>query len=104
MNIFSFKNLHNKHIFYLVIIFFFSFLINFYYSKFGVFPIDTFLHYDSAFRILNNEYPIKDYWIVSGFFVDFIQSFFFKTLGVNWFSYIFHASIFNCIITTSYNN
>ena len=99
MNIFSFKNLHNKHIFYLVIIFFFSFLINFYYSKFGVFPIDTFLHYDSAFRILNNEYPIKDYWIVSGFFVDFIQSFFFKTLGVNWFSYIFHASIFNFIVS-----
>lgn len=99
MSIFSNKNLFNTHFFYLIVIFIFSFIINFYYSKFGVFPIDTFLHYDSAYRMLNNEYPIKDYWIVSGITVDFLQFIFFKIFGVNWLTYTFHSSIFNSIIT-----
>ena len=99
MTIFSNKSLFNIHFFYLILIFLFSFFINFYYAKFGSFPIDTFLHYDSAFRILNNEYPIRDYWIVSGFIIDFLQSFFFKILGVNWFAYTFHSSLFNFFIS-----
>ena len=99
MTIFSNKSLFNTHFFYLILIFLFSFFINFYYAKFGSFPIDTFLHYDSAFKILNNEFPVRDYWIVSGFIVDFFQSFFFKILGVNWFAYTFHASIFNFVIS-----
>jgi hypothetical protein len=99
MSIFSNKNLFNTHLFYLAAIFIFSFIINFYYSKFGVFPIDTFLHYDSAYRMLNNEYPIRDYWVVSGLTVDFLQFLFFKVLGVNWFAYTFHSSIFNAIIS-----
>ena len=99
MNIFSNKGLINTHFFYLVLIFLFSFFINFYYAKFGSFPIDTFLHYDSSFRILNNEYPVRDYWIVSGFIVDFFQSFFFKILGVNWLAYTFHSSIFNSFLS-----
>ena len=48
---------HKKKIdyFYIISIIFFSFFINWKYSKYGVFPIDTFLHYDSAYRILNGE-------------------------------------------------
>jgi len=99
MSIFSNKNLFSTHFAYLTVICIFSFTINFYYSKFGVFPIDTFLHYDSAYRMLNDEYPIRDYWIVSGLTVDFLQFLFFKVLGVNWFAYTFHSSIFNSIIT-----
>ena len=99
MIIFFNKSLFNTHFFYLILIFLFSFFINFYYAKFGSFPIDTFLHYDSAFRILNNEFPIRDYWIVSGFIVDFFQSFFFKVLGVNWLAYTFHSSLFNFLIS-----
>ena len=71
-----------KSRYYLIFIGFFSFFVNYYYSNFGVFPIDTFLHYDSAYKILNNNYPIRDYWIVSGLFVDFFQAFFFKIFGV----------------------
>lgn len=93
------KNFINAHFFPLVIIFIFSISVNFYYSKFGAFPIDTFLHYDSAYRILNNEYPIKDFWIVSGFIVDIIQSIFFKLFGVNWFAYVIHPSLFNALIS-----
>ena len=58
--------------FLLFIIFLVSFLINKYYANLGAFPIDTFLHFDSGFRILNGEYPIKDFWIVSGIFVDYL--------------------------------
>lgn len=82
-----------------IIIFFFSFFINYYYSKLGVFPIDTFFHYDSGNRILKDEYPIRDFWIVSGFIIDLIQSGFFKIFGVNWHAYIIHSSIFNFLIS-----
>ena len=94
-NIFFFKS--NKFI--SIVIFFYSFLINYYYSNFGVFPIDTFFHYDAAVRILKNEFPVKDFWIVSGFIIDFIQSFFFKIFGISWNSYLIHSSILNFIIS-----
>ena len=98
MTILPIKKLFDTHFFYTVIIILFSFSINFYYSKLGVFPIDTFLHYDSAYRILENEIPFRDYWIVSGLVVDVIQSIFFKLFGTNWFAYILHSSIFNCLV------
>ena len=97
MSIFNYKKIINYS--YIILIVSFSFFINWKYSKYGVFPIDTFLHYDSAYRILNGEYPIKDYWIVSGFFVDFLQAFFFKIFGVNWYSYILHSSLLNVLIS-----
>ena len=84
---------------YPILIVFFSFFVNWNYSKYGVFPIDTFLHYDSAYRILNGEYPIRDFWIVSGIFVDFLQALFFKLFNINWYAYIIHSSIFNVIIS-----
>ena len=99
MNTFSYKSLLNINLFNLTLIFLFSFFINFYYAKLGSFPIDTFFHYDAAYSILKNEYPIKDYWIVSGFIVDIFQYFFFKIFGVNWFAYTFHSSIFNFLIS-----
>ena len=76
----------------------FSILINQYYGYIGVFPIDTFYHYDPGYRVLNGYFPTKDYWIHSGFLIDLIQAVFFKIFGVSWFSYVFHASIFNFII------
>ena len=83
---------------YPIIIIIFSFLINWNYSKHGVFPMDTFLQYDSAYKILNGEYPIRDYWVVSGIFVDILQSIFFRIFGVNWHAYIAHSSLLNSII------
>jgi len=99
MFILSKNKIIETNFFYLFVLCIFSFFINFYYSKLGSFPIDTFLHYDSAYRILKGELPIKDYWVVSGLTVDFVQSFFFKILGVNWFAYSVHACILNSIIT-----
>ena len=48
---------------------------------------------------MNGYYPFKDYWTIKEPFIDLIQAIFFKLFGVSWFSYVFHASIFNCIIT-----
>ena len=97
MNKFYNSKFFNSPYLYLLIIVIYSICINFYYGNLGVYPIDTFLHYDSAYRILKNEFPIKDYWIVSGFIIEFIQSIFFKVLGTNWFAYIFHSSLINLI-------
>ena len=75
-----------------------SFFLNFFVASRGVFPIDTFIHYDSGFRILLGELPIRDFWIVHGFVIDFIQAFFFSIFGNNWYAYIIHSSIFNSVI------
>ena len=77
----------------------FAFFLNYWTGSRGVFPIDTFVHFDSSARILNNELPIRDFWIIHGFFIDFLQAFFFKFLGINWKAYIFHSSLFNLVIT-----
>lgn len=78
---------------------FFSLLINQYYGNRGVFPVDSFAHFDTGFRILLGEYPFKDYWIVSGAFIDYFQAILFYFFGVNWQSYVFHASLLNAILT-----
>ena len=95
------KKIFNINLFYIINLGLYAFSINFYYSKLGSFPIDTFLHYDSAHRILIGDLPIKDYWIVSGLTVDFIQSLFFKIFGTSWFAYSLHSSVFNLVITIS---
>ncbi len=77
----------------------FSFFINFYTANIGVSPIDTFLHYDSGSRILKGIIPIRDYWIVHGLTIDYIQAFIFSIFGVNWTSYILHSSIVNVLLT-----
>lgn len=89
----------NKNYIFYIILAVFSFYINFYVGSFGVFPVDTFIHYDNGYRILLGEHPIKDYWIVHGFLIDYIQAFFFKFFGNEWKSYLYHSSIFNSCIT-----
>ena len=84
---------------YYIFISIFAFFINYWVASRGVFPIDTFVHYDSAARILIGEMPIKDFWIVHGLLVDFIQSIFFKILGINWNAYVIHSSLLNLIIS-----
>ena len=82
----------------LLVITLFSFFINFFVASRGVFPVDTFIHYDSGYRILLGELPIRDFWIVHGFVIDFIQALFFYIFGNNWYAYIIHSSIFNSVI------
>ena len=51
---------------YLIILFIFSFFVNFYYANFGIEPMDTFVLYNGGFKVLNNLVPFKDYWLVTG--------------------------------------
>ncbi len=89
----------NKNYCYIIFLSLLSFCVNFFSANNGVLPIDTFLHYDSASNILGGAFPVKNYWIVHGLTLDYMQAFFFKIFGVNWFSYVLHSSIFNVLIT-----
>lgn len=75
-----------------------SLVFNFYYGSLGVFPIDTFAFFDSANFINKGFSPTRDYWTSNGFFVDLIQSVFFKILGVNWYVYLLHSSLVNFLL------
>ena len=79
----------------------FSLFINQHYGNKGIYPIDSFAHFDTGFRILIGEYPFKDYWIISGPFVDYVQAIFFYIFGVNWQSYVLHASIINILVAVT---
>ena len=91
----------NKHkkIFFSIVLFFFSISFNQYYGYLGILPIDSFLVFNSGYDFLNGKLPFVDYWTIKEPLVDAIQAIFFKIFGISWFSYVFHASIFNFIIT-----
>lgn len=76
----------------------FSIFINNFYGNIGIFPIDSLGFFDTAYSILLDKHPIKDFWIFSGPLVDYIQALFFKIFGLKWSSYVLHASFFNLII------
>ena len=88
------KNLFLIYLFFLVII---SFFTNQYYAFIGVLPVDSFSTFNAGYDILNGSFPFKDFWTIKGPVLDLIQALFFKVLGVSWFSYAAHASIFNSI-------
>ena len=76
-----------------------AFYINYYYANKGLYPIDTFSFFDTAYYITEGQHPIKDFWVISGIFVDYLQALFFYIFGFSWNSYVFHASFFNVIIS-----
>ena len=83
---------------YLIILILFSLSINQYYGYRGVFPIDSFTTFDAGYHTMLGYHPFKDYWIITGPLLNYIQSIFFILLGVNWFSYALHASVLNMIL------
>jgi len=91
------NNINEKVLLLFLILF--SLLINQFYGNRGVLPVDSFAHFDTGFRILLGENPFKDYWAVSGPFIDYLQAIFFYFFGVNWQSYVLHASLLNTILT-----
>jgi hypothetical protein len=95
------KKLFKKYdyISFLLILIIFSIIINLYYGYRGIFSQDSFFHFDAAYNILNNRHPFKDFYSISGIFVDYLQAVFFYFLGVNWFSYILHAAAINCLLS-----
>jgi hypothetical protein len=94
------KNFNYKNFYLIALLILISFVINFYVGSIGVFPVDTFIHYDNGYRILLGDHPIKDYWIVHGFLIDYLQAFFFKIFGNFWHSYLIHSSLINVFVTS----
>jgi hypothetical protein len=95
------KFLYHKNKIYILFLFFFSIIINQYYGNRGAFPLDSFHFFDSGYRIQNGDVPFIDYWLVKGVLLDYIQAIFFYIFGLNWQSYVLHASSINALITIS---
>ncbi len=81
------------------ILFIFAFYINYYFANKGLYPIDSFSFFDTGFYVLEGQHPIKDFWVISGVFIDYVQAAFFYLFGKNWNAYVYHASLFNSIIS-----
>ena len=80
------------------IILLFSFFVNFHSGRLGIFPIDSFSFFDSAYNILNGKHPVRDYWAFSGIVIDYFQAFFLNYLEligiVILFIHLFLTSLF----------
>ena len=94
----KFKELVKKNSF-VILIAIFAFYINKIYANLGVFPIDTFFHFDAGFNVMKGYLPIRDYWIVSGIVPDLMEAFFFFILGAGWETHVIHSSLFNAFIS-----
>lgn len=90
-----------KSILYISLLAIFTVFINLFSGYRGVFPLDTFAFFDTGFRVLNGEHPFKDYWAVSGPFIDYSQAFLFYVFGVNWLVYLVNPSILNVVLVLS---
>ena len=74
-------NNKNIKIFLFLLLGIFSILINNHYGNIGIFAIDSLGFFDTAYSILLDKHPFKDFWIFSGPLVDYIQAAFFKEMG-----------------------
>ena len=70
-----------KNILYILAVALFSFGANFYYSHIGVNPPDNFVLYNGGYRILNGYIPFKDYWLITGPLLDYLNAFFLQFLA-----------------------
>ena len=99
LNKINFKSFLKSKKIYFLIVFINSISFTIYYGFRGVFPIDSFLIFDAGYKVLNNIHPFKDYWSITGPFLDYIQSVLFLLFKVNWFSYVLHAALVNCLLS-----
>ena len=89
---------NNYHFHLLLIIFSFGFIL--FYGFRGIYPIDSFIIFNSGYNVLNGYHPFKDYWSISGPILDYFQAFFFLLFGSNWMGYVLHAFVINIIIVS----
>ena len=66
--------LNFSKILYPFLLFIFSVYVNNYYGSIGVFPVDSFAFFDSAYSINHGMIPFRDYWVMNGPIIDLIQS------------------------------
>ena len=91
-------NAYNQKKLYSLLIIINSLIFTYYSGLRGVFPIDSFVVFNSGYNIINDFHPFKDYWTITGPFVDYLQYIIFSLFGINWVSYIFHSALINTIL------
>ncbi len=84
---------------YFVILFLFSLVFNQYFGNRGLSPLDSSGLFGGGYRVLNGDFPFKDYWVTTGPFIDYFQGLLFLIFGTNWQVYVFHASLLNALST-----
>ena len=75
-NISKIHNTKKLYFVYFIVLLIFSTFINQYYGYIGVYPIDTFLFFDTGYKTSKGYFPFKDFWVVTGPLLDLIQSVF----------------------------
>ena len=58
---------------YFVILFLFSLVFNQYFGNRGLSPLDSSGLFGGGYRVLNGDFPFKDYWVTTGPFIDYFQ-------------------------------
>ena len=86
---------------YLIFLIISSFVFTFYSGLRGVSPLDSFLIFDAGLKILNGFHPFKDYWSITGPFLDYVQALIFYVFNVSWLSYILHSFLLNTVLTVA---
>ena len=92
------NKLKDKKFFFYIFIFFNSLIFTLYYGYRGIFPIDSFVIFNSGYNVLNNFHPFKDYWSITGPLLDYLQFALFLMFDVSWLSYVMHAAFINTIL------
>ena len=85
----------------IILVILISFSVNFYFGHQGLMPLDDLQNFNSGFRVLNGDFPFRDYYSITGPILDIWQGNIYKILGVNWQSFLVHASIMNCFYSLS---
>ena len=85
----------------IIIVILISFGVNFYFGHQGLMPLDDLQNFNSGLRVLNGDFPFRDYYSITGPILDIWQGNIYKILGVNWQSFLVHASIMNCLYSLS---
>lgn len=77
----------------------FSFVVNLYFGFSGIHPLDDFLNFNCGYRILSGDIPYQSYYSITGSFLCILQAYFYEYFGINWLSFVAHASIFNLVLS-----
>ncbi len=93
------KNTNKSNLIGLIIVGLVAVMVNQYYGNLGLFPHDSLSHFETGARITKGFHPFKDFWIVSGPFIDYSQAFIFSIFGINWDYYVLHASLINALVS-----
>ena len=81
----------------IVVIAFVAFCMPFVTGFLGIMPLDQSIIFEAAGRTLQGDHLFNNFGISYGLIPVLLQSLLFRLTGINWFSYVLHAAIFNAL-------